>query len=172
MKCRCRPVNLWNSSDLNAKTEVSICRIKVVELSIVKLPVRYNGKKWILADNFRRSRVFWKAAVYSSNAAAAATATAAVIPVRCLSQRRLVTSLLLCEASIDQKCVSGIVSQMTITDSTETIAFTVKTFRERLYKATIAESNGNVRLEIKVANSVHWTCYGKAANIIVKNFSV
>jgi hypothetical protein len=38
---------------------------------------------------------------------------------------------------------------------TETIAIAEKTFRECLYKAAIAESNGNVRLWVKVANSVH-----------------
>jgi hypothetical protein len=44
---------------------------------------------------------------------------------------------------------------MTLTNETETIAFTEETFRDGLYKAAIAESNGNARLEVKVANSVH-----------------
>jgi hypothetical protein len=33
--------------------------------------------------------------------------------------------------------------------------FTEKTFREYLYKAAIVKSNGNLRLEVKVANNVH-----------------
>jgi hypothetical protein len=41
-----------------------------------------------------------------------------------------------------------------------------------LYKAAIAEWNGNVRLEVKVAKRVHRNAMKKTANIIVKNFSV
>jgi hypothetical protein len=37
----------------------------------------------------------------------------------------------------------------------ETIAFTEETFGECFHKAVIVKSNGNVRLEVKVANSVH-----------------
>jgi hypothetical protein len=57
---------------------------------------------------------------------------------------------------------------MTITINTEKMAISEKTFRECLYKAAIAEPNGNVRLEVKVANSVHKKCYGKTASIIVQ----
>jgi hypothetical protein len=75
--------------------------------------------------------------------------------IKSRSPNQLVTSTSLCDPFIDRKCVSGIVQQTTITISTETIAFTEKTFEECFYKAAIAESNGNVRLEVKVANSVH-----------------
>jgi hypothetical protein len=37
----------------------------------------------------------------------------------------------------------------------EAVAFTEKIFREFLYKAALAESNGIVRLEVEVATSVH-----------------
>jgi hypothetical protein len=47
------------------------------------------------------------------------------------------------------------VEQMTITTSTETIAFIEKTFTGCLYEAVIAKLKGNLRLEVKVANSVH-----------------
>jgi hypothetical protein len=66
-----------------------------------------------------------------------------------------VTSLLFCGASIDRKCVCGIVLQTTITINKDKIAFKEKIFREYLYKAAIAELNGNVRFEVKIANSVH-----------------
>jgi hypothetical protein len=42
-----------------------------------------------------------------------------------------------------------------MTINMETIAFTKDTFRECFHKVAIVESNGNVRLEVKVANSVH-----------------
>jgi Tfp pilus assembly major pilin PilA len=49
---------------------------------------------------------------------------------------------------------------MRITNNTEAIAFMEKSFRDYLYKAAMAkaamaESNGNLRLEVKVANSIH-----------------
>jgi hypothetical protein len=71
------------------------------------------------------------------------------------SPNRLASSLLFYGASINQNCISGSVLHMIITINTETIAFTEKTFRKGLCKAAIAESNGNLRLEIKVANSEH-----------------
>jgi hypothetical protein len=71
------------------------------------------------------------------------------------SLNRLVTSARFCDLLIDRKSVSGIVQQTTITNNTETIAFTEKTFTEFLYKAAIAESNDDVQLEVKEANSVH-----------------
>jgi hypothetical protein len=71
------------------------------------------------------------------------------------SPNLLVTSLLFCGASMDRKRVFGIVLQTTITNNAEKIAFTEETFIECLYKAAIAESNDNVRLEVKIANSVY-----------------
>jgi hypothetical protein len=56
---------------------------------------------------------------------------------------------------MDWKWVSGIVYQQTITINTEAIAFTEETFGECFHEAAIVKSNGNVRLEVKVANSVH-----------------
>jgi hypothetical protein len=53
-----------------------------------------------------------------------------------------------------------------------TVAFTQETFGECFHKAAVVKSNGNVRLGVKIANSVHSKCYGKTANIKVKNFSV
>jgi hypothetical protein len=37
----------------------------------------------------------------------------------------------------------------------EAIAFTEETFGECFHKAALAKSNGNVRLEVEIANSVH-----------------
>jgi hypothetical protein len=45
--------------------------------------------------------------------------------------------------------------QTTITIYTETVPFTEETFGECFQKVAIVKSNGNVRLEVKVANSVH-----------------
>jgi hypothetical protein len=54
---------------------------------------------------------------------------------------------------MDREWVSGIVSQTIITINTETIAFTKETFGECFHKAAIVKSNGNFRLEVKIANS-------------------
>jgi hypothetical protein len=75
--------------------------------------------------------------------------------IKSRSPNRLVTLLLFCNASIHRKWISGIVSEMTVTINTETIEFTEETYTDCLYKAAIAESNCNVRLEVQVANSVH-----------------
>jgi hypothetical protein len=44
---------------------------------------------------------------------------------------------------------------MKIAINTESIAFTEETFEECFHKVAIVKSNGNVRLEVKVANRVH-----------------
>jgi hypothetical protein len=64
-----------------------------------------------------------------------------------------VTSTCLCDLFNDRKCGSGIVQQTMITNNTETVAFTEKAFKNGLYKTAIAQSNDNVRLEVKEANS-------------------
>jgi hypothetical protein len=73
---------------------------------------------------------------------------------------------------IDRISASDNILQTTITNNTETIAFTDKTFRQSLYKARFAESSGILGLEVKVANSVHCKYFGKATNIPVKDCSV
>jgi hypothetical protein len=67
----------------------------------------------------------------------------------------MVPSLLFCVAFMDRKWVRGVILQTTITINTERIAFTEEILGECFHKAAIVKSNGNVRLEVKVANSVH-----------------
>jgi hypothetical protein len=62
--------------------------------------------------------------------------------IKSRSPNRLVTLIWLCDLFVDRKRVSDIVCQATITNNTESFAFTEKTFRECLYRAAIAESNG------------------------------
>jgi hypothetical protein len=56
---------------------------------------------------------------------------------------------------MDRKWVRGVILQTTIIINTLRIAFTEEAFGECFHNAAIVKSNGNVKLEVKVANSVH-----------------
>jgi hypothetical protein len=87
------------------------------------------------------------------------------------SPNRLVTSLLFCDAPIDRKWNSTMIQRTKIINNTETNAYIVETFTECLFSAAILESNGNVRLQVKVANSVHWKYCGKPQILLLKSWT-